>query len=87
VERLVERAAVLGLPALALTDVENLYGQVFFHRLARERGLRPITGVELRGPARGPPESGCRLVLLAKDRSGYESLCRIITHRRLEAPE
>ncbi|MBN1441129.1 MAG: DNA polymerase III subunit alpha [Planctomycetes bacterium] len=49
VARLVERASALGLPALALTDEENLYGQVIFHRAARQRGIRPVTGVELRG--------------------------------------
>ena len=84
VDALVERAAALGYPGLALTDVENLYGQVQFHRAARARGLAPITGVELRDGF-GPGESGLttsRLVLLARDRRGYESLCRIITTRR-----
>ncbi|MBI4604020.1 MAG: DNA polymerase III subunit alpha [Planctomycetes bacterium] len=71
-ERLVDRAAMLGLPALGLTDVENLYGQVLFHRLTRERGIRPLTGAEIG-----------RLVLLARDRTGYESLSRIITRRNL----
>src|SRR5215813_9535237 len=76
IQRLVERATVLGIPALALTDIENLYGQVVFHRLAREKGLHPITGSELRSGSR-------RLVLLAHDRTGYQNLCRIITRRKL----
>ena len=92
VERLVERAAMLGLPALALTDIENLYGQVVFHKLAGEKSLHAITGAELRSPA-GPsaPDAGVadrppgrgRVVLLAKDPAGYENLSRIITRRRL----
>src|SRR5258708_7656208 len=71
-------------PALALTDVENLYGQVRFHHAARHFSVKPITGVELRagyGP-RTPGRKEGRLVLLARAGSGYESLCRIITGRR-----
>src|SRR5437868_14220314 len=84
VHELVRRAAEFGCPALALTDVENLYGQVKFHHAARHWGVKPITGVELRA-GYGPGTLGRkerRLVLLARDRSGYESLCRIITRRR-----
>ncbi|HEY9519281.1 MAG TPA: PHP domain-containing protein [Gemmatimonadales bacterium] len=84
VDVLVERAAGLGYPALALTDVENLSGQVQFHHAARARGVAPITGVELRGGF-GPADRGAlqgRLLLLARDRRGYESLCRIVTTRR-----
>jgi DNA-directed DNA polymerase III PolC len=86
VEELVRRAAELGYPALALTDVENLYGQVRLHHAARAHGIKAITGVELRA-AYGPGVLGAkagRLVLLARDRAGYESLCRVITRRRCD---
>src|SRR5437867_7920011 len=79
IPRLVERARALGLSALALTDMENLYGQVIFHRLAREKGLRPITGVELQASS----SSKGRSVLLAQNPTGYQNLCRIITRRKL----
>lgn len=84
VDALVDRAAGLGYPVLGLTDVENLYGQIQFHHAARARGVAPVTGVELRGGF-GPADPGAlqgRLVLLARDRRGYESLCRIVTTRR-----
>ena len=84
VDALVDRVAGLGYPALGLTDLENLYGQVQFHHAARARGVVPITGVELRGgfgPGDPGPVQG-RLILLARDRRGYESLCRIVTARR-----
>ena len=48
VDELVDRAAALGYRSLALTDLENLYGQVRFHHRCRQRGLLPITGVEFR---------------------------------------
>src|SRR4051812_27231516 len=74
VEELLRLASERGFAALALTDVENLYGQVRFHLAARSHGVRPITGLELRGP--------WRLVMLARDLAGYESLCRIVSRRR-----
>jgi len=81
---LVDCAAARGYAALALTDVENMYGQMQFHRAARARGITPITGVELRGgyAATDAGRIQGRLVLLARDRRGYESLCRIVTMRR-----
>ena len=84
VDELVRCAAGHGFAALALTDVENLCGQVQLHRAARAAGLRPITGIELRA-GHGPRAVGARagrLVLLARDREGYQSLCRIVSVRR-----
>ena len=46
-ESLVERAAELGYPALALTDHDGLYGAVRFWRAARQRGIQPIIGAEV----------------------------------------
>ena len=45
--RLVERAAQLGFPAIALTDHGNLFGAMEFYARAREAGVRPILGAEL----------------------------------------
>jgi len=86
-EALAERAAQLGFRALALTDVENLYAQVRFHHACRAFGLRALTGVELRAgfAAHAPGAHAGRLVLLARDRAGYESLCRIVSRRRIAA--
>src|SRR5437870_5388369 len=84
VDELLRRAAAHGYPALALTDVENLYGQVKFHHAACLLGVKPITGVELRSgyEPRTLGRKERRLMLLARDRGGYESLCRIISRRR-----
>jgi len=75
---LLERAKALGMKALALTDEDNLYGAIFFYKLARRMGIKPIIGADITD-ADGRP----RAVLLAKNRSGYSNLCRIITKRRL----
>lgn len=46
-ETLVERAAALGYPALALLDADGVYGAPRFHRAARQAGLKAIIGAEL----------------------------------------
>src|SRR5258705_11120796 len=46
-EILVDRAADLGYPALALLDRDGLYGAPRFHKAARAAGIKPIIGAEL----------------------------------------
>ncbi|MDQ3400343.1 MAG: DNA polymerase III subunit alpha [Chloroflexota bacterium] len=79
-EELVDAAAEQGMDALALTDTDGLYGAVRFWGAAKERGIKPIFGCELVLHDLG---SGQRLVLLAKDRQGWTSLCRIVSAAQL----
>ncbi|MHB8419598.1 MAG: DNA polymerase III subunit alpha [Myxococcales bacterium] len=76
-EALAARAAELGYDHLALTDVDGFYGAPRFWAMAKEKGLRPLVGVDL-GLAEGEGAAG-RLLLLAKDASGYQRLCRLAT--------
>src|SRR5688500_10350831 len=46
-ETLVERAAALGYPALALVDADGVYGAPRFHKAAQQAGIRAIIGAEL----------------------------------------
>ena len=46
-ETLIERAAALGYPALALLDADGVYGAPRFHKAAQQAGLRAIIGAEL----------------------------------------
>jgi error-prone DNA polymerase len=46
-EALVDRAADLGYPALALLDRDGVYGAPRFHKAAMAAGIRPIIGAEL----------------------------------------
>jgi error-prone DNA polymerase len=76
-EALVERAAALGYPALALTDHDGLYGAVRFWQAARERGLKPIVGAEI------GLDDACHLTLLAGTQQGYANLCRLVSKGQL----
>ena len=81
VEALAARAAAEGMSHLALTDHQALYGAVSFARACRRHGVQPIVGMTVdMAPPAGAIVAGSqqgRLVLLAKDRSGYRSLCHI----------
>jgi error-prone DNA polymerase len=81
-EALVARAHALGMPALALTDHDDLGGAVRFAQAATTAGIGGIVGVELSVcvPAR------THLVLLAMDRTGYGNLSTLVTRARLDAP-
>ena len=68
-----EKAAVLGMPALALTDHHNLSGAVEFQKTAKKLGIRPILGAEISLEQH-------HLTLLAENNVGYENLCKLLTH-------
>ena len=72
-EELVEAASALGLPALALTDRDGVYGIVEAHVKAKEIGVKLIVGSEI------SVEDGSAIVLLAMNRAGYGNLCQLIT--------
>ncbi len=80
-ETLVERAAHLEYPALAVVDRDGVYGAPRFYRAAKSRGLRAIVGAEV------TLEGGGRLPLLVENRTGYQNLCRMITAAKLRAPK
>ena len=74
IEELCRSAKEQGMDRLALTDINGLYGLVFFLQAAKEMGIRPIVGSELTA-------DGHRAVLLVQNRKGYANLCRIISAR------
>jgi len=77
-QELLLRAQELGMPALALTDHDGLYGMVKFIMAAREIGIKPIIGAEL------TLDGGYHLTLLTQDQIGYSNLCRLITKAQLD---
>ncbi len=79
VEDLVARAKALGYTALALTDVDNLYGVHSFLDAAREAGLRPILGAELRLGQGKPGLGQGNLLCLVVDREGWGNLCELVS--------
>jgi error-prone DNA polymerase len=85
-EALIERAAALGYPALALLDRDGVYGAPRFHLAARRAGIKAIVGAELT-VAIGTAASLFRLPVLIESREGYRNLCRLVTRMKLRAPK
>lgn len=87
VEALMRAAREQGMDRFALTDTNALYGFVFYRQMCAEMGLTPIAGAEILeadAPHAAPGGRG-RAVLLARGRTGYASLCHVITARHLDA--
>ena len=79
IDQAVDLAAKDAQPAMALTDLSNLFGLVKFYKAARGAGVKPIAGVDVwisNPTARDKPS---RLLLLAQNRTGYLRLCDLLT--------
>src|SRR5206468_1093174 len=57
------------LPAIALTDKNNLHGAVEFAQAAAKAGIKPIIGAEL-------DCHGYKLCVYVQNQTGYRNLCR-----------
>ncbi len=101
-DALIERAAALGYPALALLDRDGVYGAPRFHLAARKAGLKAIVGAELTiradrggrnlpsprgGFGEGGPSRLFKLPVLIESQRGYRNLCRLLTLAKLRAPK
>src|SRR5947209_6981647 len=78
-EALVGMAKRLKMPALAITDRNNLYGAVDFYVHAMKAGVKPVIGMEV------DLDDGHSLVLLARNMDGYRNLCHLATVLRLNS--
>jgi DNA-directed DNA polymerase III PolC len=74
IKAIVKFAKVHELPAIALTDKNNLHGAVEFAQAAAEAGIKPIIGAEL-------DWQGQRVCLYVQNEKGYHNLCRILSQR------
>src|SRR5260370_34324024 len=80
-EDLVERAAELGHPALALADRDGLYGAPRFYQRAKQHGIRALVGADL------TLENGGRLLVLVQNRAGYKNLSKLISNAKAGRPK
>ena len=86
IEELVERSCEYNFPAVALTDLTNLFGLIKFYRMAREKGIKPIVGCELR-LVKEEGNIGAPFVLLVKNKRGYTNLTKLISKAYIEGQD
>jgi error-prone DNA polymerase len=92
-EVIVDRAAMLGYPAVALLDRDGVSGAPRFHKAATAAGIRPLIGAEITiqaGPQAPSPKSQAltfSLPVLCASQEGWRNLCRLISRMKLRAPK
>jgi DNA polymerase III subunit alpha len=79
VDEAVARAVECGMPALAITDLGNLFGAVKFFQRARGRGVQPIIGCDVTISNEKNRDAGSRVLLLCRNQTGYLNLCKLLT--------
>ena len=75
----VQRAVADAMPALALTDLSNLFGMVKFYQSARSQGVKPILGCDVWMSNDFDRDRPSRLLLLAQNRDGFRRLSELLT--------
>src|SRR5229473_8541467 len=92
-DRLMDKARELKLPAIAITDHGVLHGAIDFYKAAKEKDIKPIIGCEVyvapgsrkeKKAAGGGRDVYHHLVLLAKSETGYKNLIRLVTAAHIE---
>ena len=93
IESLVQRAAELNQPALALTDHGVMHGTIEFCRACNSHGIKPIVGVEayqtefgrsMQGTNASMDRGNHHLLLLAQNDTGYRNLLKLTSDSHLE---
>lgn len=83
ISSMIQKASAFGMPAIAVTDLGNLYATVKFYQEALKSGVKPIIGVDLRvADVKGKKDY--RLTLLCQNNEGYKNLLKLISKSFLE---
>lgn len=88
---LVKKAKKEGMKAVAITDHGNMFGVKEFHKVCLKEGIKPIIGCETYVARRHrtmqeskEDRSGYHLILLAKNKKGYDNLVKMISYSWIE---
>ena len=79
IDEVVKTAAKDSQPALAITDLNNLFGGVKFYKEGRGKGVKPVLGAEVQIEGLGgDPAQISRVILLVQSKQGYLNLCELL---------
>src|ERR1700683_1844019 len=82
VAELVAAVAASGMPAVAVTDQNNLFAMVKFYREALKAGIKPLVGIDLLVREEGERATASRLTLLCQSPARYPNFCAPVTRRQ-----
>jgi len=87
VDDVVQAAADDGQPALAITDLNNLFGAIKFYKAAQAKGVKPLIGADVWVQATGREDAPLgRLLLLVQNQQGYLNLCELLSRAWTHEP-
>jgi DNA polymerase III subunit alpha len=76
-------AAKDAMPALALSDLSNLFGAIKFYKTSRSKGIKPLIGCDVWLENESNRDKPYRLLLLCQSHNGYLRLCELLTRAYL----
>ena len=81
IDDVVKRAVEFSQPALAITDIHNLFGAVKFYSASRHSGVQPILGAEVHLTLSDSSitAANSKILLLVQSQKGYLNLCELLT--------
>ena len=80
----IEHAAARNMPAIALTDLSNLFGAVKFFKKSVDKGVKPIIGCDLWLENESKRNAPYRILTLCQTEEGYENLSKLLSKAYLE---
>jgi DNA polymerase III subunit alpha len=82
IDALAAAAQADGQAALAITDLNNLFGAIKFYSACRSKGVKPLLGADVMlEPAPGSGDKAAsRLLLLVQNTQGYLNLCQLLAN-------
>ncbi|GKS76746.1 DNA polymerase III subunit alpha [Acidovorax sp. SUPP950] len=78
IDEVAKAAAKDGQPALAITDLGNLFGAIKFYKEARGKGVKPLLGAEVFVEPEEPGNPPSRMILLVQGKQGYLNLSELL---------
>ena len=87
IPELIAQAKVLDMPAVAITDLSNLFGLVKFYQSAISAGIKPIIGSDVWIENKKDPRKPYKLVLLCQNQAGFHHLIQLISKAYVEGQE
>jgi len=96
IKKLIDLAQTLKMPAVAVTDTNNLFGALEFSETMAAHGIQPIIGCTLMvdfategedAPGANTSNGLYKVALIAKNQSGYAGLMKLTSKAFLETPE
>ena len=83
-DALVGAAAADNQPAVAITDLSNVFGWIKFYKAARKRGVKPLLGVDCWLTNSRDRDRAHRILLLVRNQQGYLRLCKLLSRAWIE---